>query len=124
MQWTEQRMRALEQRVESIYRKFLDLVTQLRATQQGLTAANQQGGAQPSGSGGNGYFGCTISTALAHGASITGQTVWSMPGRTTVTAVGVIYNDGPRSINDIASGAQVILASNSDGSYTVTGVYC
>ena len=99
---------------------------QLKLQMQNLANQQRQGGWSSGGGGGStaGYFGATLSGALAHGSSISGQTVWKMPGRATVTASGTIYNDGPTATNDIASGKQVILAANDDGSYTVVGVYC
>lgn len=121
----------LEQRLYRLEAQ-LGVIAQQIASLQSLVAALAQqqygmgGGFGGGGGGGGTYFSATLSAALAHGSSVSGQTVWKLVSgsRTTVTASGVIYNDGPNAADDIASGSQVILAANDDGSYTATGVYC
>ena len=125
MAWIEGRILQLEAKLENLYRRLQDLVAQLNAVRQTVRAAFQQVG---SGGGGSStvYLSCTLSSALAHGSSVAGQTVWQLASgsRSNVTTTGTIYNDGPASTNDIASGAQVIVLPNPDGSYTAIGVYC
>lgn len=125
MGWIEQRIAQLEAKLENLYRRLLDLTVQLNNARQTVRAAFQQrtGGGS---SGGAVYLCCTLSAGLAHASSVTGQTVWKMASgtRSNITTNATIYNDGPSSSDDIASGSQVILATNDDGSYTAIGVYC
>jgi hypothetical protein len=124
MSWAESRILLAEGSIEDLYRRLLDVSDQLKAVRQKLQAANRELGGGGGGGPSNGYFSATLSADLAHGRSLQDQRVWTMPGQAQVTAAGKIYNDGPTGTNDIASGKQVILAANADGSYTVIGVYC
>jgi hypothetical protein len=122
-------MSDLEQRLfflEQLMARVDYSLQQLRQQSQGLANQQRQGSWGQGGSGGASaaYFSCTLSGALAHGSSIAGQSVWKMPGRATAAASATVYNDGPNAADDIATGKQVILAANSDGSYTAIGVYC
>jgi hypothetical protein len=123
MQYLEARLAEVERILRDLARAAAELAQRVVALEQKAALIGGTGGTGGTG-GGAGYFGCTLSAALAHGSSISGQTVWKMPGRVTVTAAGTVYNDGPTATNDIASGKQVILAANDDGTYTATGVYC
>jgi hypothetical protein len=125
MQWIESRLHLAEQRLEMLYRRLTRDEATLDNVRQQLRGAYQQGASQ-GGGGSPIYFGCTLSAALAHGSNVTGQTVWKLSGgsRANVTTNGKVYNDGPATANDIASGKQVILAANDDGTWTVIGVYC
>lgn len=124
MGWLESRIQVLEQRVESLYRRLLGDEQTLANVRQQLKGAYQQLGG--GGGGGGTYYACTLSAALAHGSSVTGQTVWTLSSgaRTNVSTNATVYNDGPNAADDIPSGSQAILAENADGTYTATGVYC
>lgn len=128
MNWIESRLGAIDDRLRTIWRILLDLQAQLRAVQQGLVALAQQGGAGSGESGGAGYYGAILSAALAAGsggvpAALASQTVWQLSGgaRGNMTGTFTVYNDTGASI---ASGSQVLLASNPDGSFTVISVAC
>jgi hypothetical protein len=125
MPWAESRILLAERSIEDLYRRLLDLADQLKWLRQKLQALERElpgAGAAPSA----GYFGCTLSAALAHGTQVTGQTVWKLESgaRTDVGTAETIYNDAPRPADDIASGSQIILAANDDGTYTVVSVPC
>jgi hypothetical protein len=121
----------LEQRLYRLEAQ-LGVIAQQIASLQSLVAALAQqqygmgGGFGGGGGGGGTYFSATLSAALAHGSSVGSQTVWKLVSgtRTNITTTATIYNDGPTATNDIASGKQVILATNDDGSYAAIGVYC
>lgn len=117
-----QRLLRLEDEIKALAQQVAQLFRRVAALEQQMRSAGGNTGA----GGGNDsfYFGCTLTGNLSHGTSITGQTIWKMPGRVTVTAVGVIYNDGPNVADDIVAGKTIIVDPNSDGSYTVTQVYC
>lgn len=120
----EQRLYRLEAAQQVMAQQIASLQSMVAALQQqqyGLGGANGGGGG-----GGPIYYGCTLSAALAHGSSVTGQTVWNLNAgaRVGVTTSGTIYNDGPNGADDVASGAQVILNSNGDGTWEVIGVFC
>jgi hypothetical protein len=120
----EQRIYRLEAEIRTIQQQLAGILSQLAALAQQIYAQQAPGGG--GGGGGGTYFACTLSAALAHASSVSGQTVWKLVTgtRTNVTTTAVIYNDGPNAADDIASGKTVILATNDDGSYTVIGVYC
>jgi hypothetical protein len=120
----EFRLLRLEGQFTTIEQQIATILGQIAALGQQQYGAG--GGFGGGGGGGGTYFSATLSAALAHGSSVSGQTVWKLVSgsRTTVTASGVVYNDGPNAADDITSGSQVILAANDDGSYTATGVYC
>jgi hypothetical protein len=124
MPWAESRILLAERSIEDLYRRLLAAADQLKAVRQGLQASNRQLGGGGTSGASNGYFSAAIAADLAHGSSVDGQEVWTMPGRVTVAASATIHNDGPTSDNDIPAGKQVILAANADGSYTAIGVYC
>jgi hypothetical protein len=120
----EQRLLRLEGQFTTIEQQIATILGQIAALAQQQYGAG--GGFGGGGGGGGTYFGCTLSAALNHGSSVGSQTVWKLVGgsHTTVTSSATIRNDGPTATNDIASGKQVILATNDDGSYTAIGVYC
>jgi hypothetical protein len=121
----EQRLLRLEGDKQALQQQVATILGQIAALgQQQFGAGGGFGGG--GGGGGGTYFGCSLTSALNHGSSVGSQTVWKLVGgsRTAISNVATIYNDGPTSSNDIASGTQVIVAANDDGSYTATGVYC
>lgn len=115
-------------RLETALTRDDQLIAQMQARIATLEQKQYAASAGSGGGGGGGavYFGCTLSAALTHGSSVTGQTVWKLESgaRTNVTTNGTIYNDGPTASNDIASAKQVICLANDDGTYTAAGVYC
>lgn len=120
----ELRVFRLEQDVSKLQRQMEDVLRRLSRLEQQM--ANSNGG-DGGGGGGSGYFVCVLGSALSHGAQLTGQTVSQVDktgARKQVSTTATIVNDGPNAADDIASGKTVLLASNSDGSYTVIGVYC
>jgi hypothetical protein len=67
--WIEQRFLLAEQRLEMLYRWILDLRNQLRAVQQGLIAAQQQGnGGGQNGGAFDGWY-CTTPSSGSWGAT-------------------------------------------------------
>jgi hypothetical protein len=119
----EARVFRLEQDVSRLRQQMDDVLRRLARLEQ--QAANGNGGM--GGGGGSGYFVCTLSAALTHGAQLANQTVSQVDKtgtRKQVSTTATVVNDGPNAADDIASGKTVLLASNSDGSFTVIGVYC
>lgn len=92
-EWIEQSVRALTNRYEGLYRWMLEMRAQLRALQQGLQAAQQQGSGG-TGSSSAGAFWSSPSAGVAAGASLSAETVFqTMLGvDTALPGTWPIYN--------------------------------
>lgn len=127
MGWVESVIHRIEQKLENLYRRMLELEQRTAAALDRARAAGQSGDSGDGGGGGGGsYIGCTLSANLTHGSSLTNQTVWRMDNgsHATITATATVYHDGPSAASDLTSGDQAILQANRDGTYTVVGRYC
>jgi hypothetical protein len=119
-----QRLLRLEDEIKALAQQVAQLFRRVAALEQQMRSAG--GGTGAGGGGGPAYFGATLSGILAAGSpgtALTGQNVWKISGgaRVPVTSIGVLYNDTP---NAIASGKQVLLVPNEDGTWTAIGVPC
>jgi hypothetical protein len=129
--WIENRLYALEQRVEYLMRLLQDLLPQLRSAQQNARNAFAQwnpGG----GSGGASVYVCVLGAALPAGTapaggapgSLAAQTIYRIAdGGASYTTVGTatVYNPY---LSAGTSGRIVTVIPNPDGSYTAIGQSC
>lgn len=129
MGWLESRIRMAEQRLEYLYRLLQDLIAQVRALQQGLMAAQQQG-SMPTSGGVPCWFIPASGMAAASGnapsgtpTSLTNQTVYRLSGGSwqTVTSSATVYNPIPSAL---ASGKMAAILKNVDGTYSAITQSC
>jgi hypothetical protein len=130
-EWIEQGLRALTNRYEYLYRLMLEFKAQLRALQQGLQAAQQQGSQGGSGPAASGAFAFCPSAIMnasgsclgSAGTVLTGQTVEQFAAGTwtLVDSSATVYNATP---SPIVAGQQCWLLADGSGNWVVITQSC
>lgn len=136
MQWIESRMRVIEQRVESLYRRLLDDEGVLAGVRQQLRAAFQQGGGGAPAGAGAGFYVCmspssgTIQGTWSGGAPTAGgsfaatvyQVSWS-GGTPAFASLGTqtVVNWLPAAL---AASKACVLIPDGSGAYGVASQSC
>jgi hypothetical protein len=130
MQWIEDRIIKIEQRLEYWIRQIQDLIPQLRSAAQTARNAFQQ--YQPGTSTGSGIpLFCVLTSTLnaspavgsGSPSSVSSQSVYKISAGAwvLVSSSATVYNG---TTNSVASGKTAICEPNDDGTYSAIGVAC
>jgi hypothetical protein len=124
--WIESAIRDLQASAIRFSSDIARIFEQLRAVQQGLTAAQQQGSNGGGSGGGQGAYSFMPGSSMTSGGnppsgtptSLTGQTVYQMVngGWNTLSGTYTVYNGTP---NTITSGLQCGLVPDGAGNFVI-----